>query len=135
MDSTFPTIIAPGTDEVGAVWAISAETGKTLWKYAQRAGVSSLVSTGGGLVFGGDANGRFRAFDERTGKVLWETNLGAAPVEWLPDHLLGGRQAVRVGGDRSVRSRQLDASRDAGAQAEHHRAGVRLCVALTDHRA
>jgi hypothetical protein len=44
------SIIAPGTDKVGAVWAISLETGKTLWKYDQRAGVFSLVSTGGGLV-------------------------------------------------------------------------------------
>jgi alcohol dehydrogenase (cytochrome c) len=68
---------------VGAVWAISAETGRTLWKYEQRAGVFSLLATGGGLVFGGDASGRFRAFDERTGKVLWETNLGA-PVSGYP---------------------------------------------------
>jgi PQQ-dependent dehydrogenase (methanol/ethanol family) len=92
----FPTIIAPGTDKVGAVWAISAETGKTLWKYEQRAGVFSLVSTGGGLVFGGDANGRFRAFDERTGKILWETNLGA-PVSGYPvTFSVDGKQYVSV---------------------------------------
>ena len=92
----FPTIIAPGTDKVGAVWAISAETGKTLWKYEQRAGVFSLVATGGGLVFGGDANGRFRAFDERTGKVLWETNLGA-PVSGYPiTFSVDGKQYVSV---------------------------------------
>ena len=92
----FPTIIAPGTDKVGAVWAISVETGKTLWKYEQRAGVFSLVSTGGGLVFGGDANGRFRAFDERSGKVLWETNLGA-PVSGYPiTFAVDGKQYVSV---------------------------------------
>ena len=92
----FPTIIAPGTDKVGAVWAISAETGKTLWKYEQRAGVFSLVSTGGGLVFGGDANGRFPAFDERTGNVLWETNL-AAPVSGYPiTFSVDGKQYVSV---------------------------------------
>jgi len=51
------------------VFAMDVETGKTLWKYEQRAGTMSLVATGGGLVFGGDANGRFRAFDDRTGKV------------------------------------------------------------------
>ena len=39
---------------VGTVWAISAETGKTMWKHEQRAGMMSLVATGGGLVFGGD---------------------------------------------------------------------------------
>jgi glucose dehydrogenase len=48
-----------------------------VWKYEQRAGVLSLVATAGGLVLGGDANGRFRALDSRSGKVLWETNLGS----------------------------------------------------------
>jgi alcohol dehydrogenase (cytochrome c) len=43
----------------------------------------SLMSTAGGLVFGGDANGRFRAFDQRTGDILWEVNLGA-PVNGYP---------------------------------------------------
>ena len=38
----------------------------------------SLAATGGGLVFGGDVNGRFRAFDDRTGEVLWEINLGSS---------------------------------------------------------
>ena len=67
----------PATDKVGTVWAISAETGTTTWKHEQRAGMMSLVATGGGLVFGGDANGRFKALDDRTGKVLWDMNLGS----------------------------------------------------------
>ncbi len=91
-----PGEIAEGTDKVGAVWAISAETGRTLWKYEQRAGVMSLVSTAGGLVFGGDANGRFRAFDDRTGKVVWEQNLGA-PVSGFPvTFAVEGKQYVAV---------------------------------------
>ncbi len=91
-----PGELAPNTDKVGVVWAISAETGKTLWKYEQRAGVMSLVATGGGLVFGGDANGRFRAFDDRTGKVLWEQNLGA-PVSGFPvSFAVDGKQYVAV---------------------------------------
>jgi PQQ-dependent dehydrogenase (methanol/ethanol family) len=91
-----PVIAVPGNDKIGSVWAISAETGKTLWKYEQRAGVLSLVATGGGLVLGGDANGRFRAFDDRTGKVLWETNLGA-PVSGYPiTYAVNGKQYVAV---------------------------------------
>jgi alcohol dehydrogenase (cytochrome c) len=78
-----PGIIAPNTDKVGTIHAISVETGRTVWKYEQRAGMLSLVATGGGLVLGGDANGRFRAFDDRSGKVLWEQNLGA-PVSGFP---------------------------------------------------
>ena len=58
--------IAGNGANVGTIQAISVETGKTLWKYEQRAGMMSLLSTAGGLVFGGDTNGRFRAFDQRT---------------------------------------------------------------------
>jgi glucose dehydrogenase len=88
--------LAPGADKAGAVWAISAETGQTVWKQEQRAGVMSLVATGGGLVFGGDVNGRFHAFDDKTGKVLWETNLGS-PVSGYPvTFSIGGKQYVAV---------------------------------------
>jgi alcohol dehydrogenase (cytochrome c) len=88
--------LAPGTDKVGTVWAISVDTGHTAWKYEQRAGTLSLVATGGGLVFGGDDIGRFRAFDDRTGNILWETNLGS-PVSGFPiSYAVGGRQYVAV---------------------------------------
>ena len=88
--------IAPGADGVGSVHAISVETGRTLWTYDQRAGVLSLMSTAGGLVFGGDANGRFRALDQDTGEVLWEVNLGS-PVSGYPvSFAVNGRQYVAV---------------------------------------
>jgi PQQ-dependent dehydrogenase (methanol/ethanol family) len=89
-------IAAPGAKEVGVVWAISAEKGTTLWKHEQRSGVMSLVTTGGGLVFGGDVSGAFKAYDDTTGKVLWETNLGS-PVSGYPvSFAVGGKQYVAV---------------------------------------
>ena len=92
----FPTIIAPGATNVGSIWAISAETGRTVWKHEQRAGMLSLVATAGGLLLGGDANGRFKAFDERNGRVLWETNLGS-PVSGYPiTFSVEGKQYVAV---------------------------------------
>ena len=88
--------IAPGTDQVGAVHAISAETGATAWKYEQRSATMSLAATGGGLIFGGDVNGRFRAFDHETGEILWEINLGS-PVSGFPiTYAVDGRQYVAV---------------------------------------
>ena len=76
--------------------AISAETGEITWKYEQRAATMSLVATGGGLVFGGDVNGRFRAFDHDTGDVLWEINLGS-PVTGFPvTYAVDGRQYIAV---------------------------------------
>jgi len=86
--------IAPGTEDVGAVWAISAETGETLWKHEQRAGVMSMVATGGGLIFGGDVAGKIKAFDETTGKVLWEADVGA-PVSGYPiSYAVAGKQYI-----------------------------------------
>ena len=88
--------IAPGTDQVGAVWAISAETGETAWVHEQRSATMSLVATGGGLVFGGDVNGRFRALDQETGEVLWEINLGSAVSGFPITYAVDGRQYVAV---------------------------------------
>ncbi len=88
--------IAPGTDQVGTVQAISAETGETAWVYEQRAATMSLVATGGGLIFGGDTNGRFRAFDQETGEVLWEINLGSSVTGFPITYAVDGRQYVAV---------------------------------------
>ena len=88
--------IAPGTDNLGTVRAISVETGETSWLYETRAGTMSLVATGGGLVFGGDSNGRFRAFDHETGEVLWEINLGSSVSGYPITYEVDGRQYVAV---------------------------------------
>jgi glucose dehydrogenase len=97
-----PNILAPNEENVGTVWAISARTGAVLWKHEQRAGVLPLMATGGGLVFGGDANGAFRAFDDTTGKVLWEINLGA-PVSGFPvTFAVDGKQYIAVATGRSL---------------------------------
>ena len=86
--------IAPGTDQVGTVQAISAETGEIVWVHEQRAGTTSLVATGGGLVFGGDSSGRFRALDQTTGDVLWEINLGSSVTGFPITYAVDGRQYV-----------------------------------------
>jgi len=88
--------IAPGTDQVGTVQAISAETGEISWVHEQRAATMSLVATGGGLVFGGDVNGRFRALDHETGDVLWEINLGSAVTGFPITYTVDGQQFVAV---------------------------------------
>jgi alcohol dehydrogenase (cytochrome c) len=88
--------IAPGTDQVGTVQAISAETGEIAWVHEQRAATMSLVATGGGLVFGGDVNGRFRALDHETGEVLWEINLGSAVTGFPISYTVDGQQFVAV---------------------------------------
>ena len=94
--------LAPGTDQLGSVQAISVETGDIAWNHEQRAATTSLVATGGGLVFGGDMNGRFRALDHETGEVLWEINLGS-PITGFPiSYGIDGRQYVAVSTGTSV---------------------------------
>jgi alcohol dehydrogenase (cytochrome c) len=88
--------LAPGEENVGVIEAISVATGQTVWKHEQRAGTLSLMSTAGGLLFGGDVNGRFRAYDVRSGEILWEINLGA-PVNGYPaTFAVAGKQYVAV---------------------------------------
>jgi glucose dehydrogenase len=54
------------------------------------------VATGGGLVFGGDVAGALKAYDDKTGKVLWEANLGS-PISGYPvTFAIGGKQYVAV---------------------------------------
>ena len=90
------SVAAPDTDQLGTVRGINVETGEELWKYEQRANVTSLVATGGGLLFGGDVNRRFRAFDQETGDVLWETILGGSVGGFPMSYEVDGRQYVAV---------------------------------------
>ena len=96
--------IAPGTEQVGTVQAISVETGEIAWVYEQRAGTTSLVATGGGLVFGGDGNGRFRALDHETGEVLWEINLGSMVTGFPITYAVDGVQYVAASTGSSLSS-------------------------------
>ncbi len=95
---------------VGRVDAVAMSSGRTAWTHQQRAGmISGLVATGGGLVFGGDANRRFKAFDDQTGEVLWET-IVSGPVTGHPiSYAVDGRQyiAVPVGGGTAEPERRV----------------------------
>ena len=100
--------LAPGTDQLGTVRAISAATGTTTWLHEQRAATWSLVATAGGLVFGGDVNGRFRAFHHETGEILWEINLGSAVTGYPISFAVGERQYIAVStGSAAQASAQL----------------------------
>ena len=105
--------LTPGTENLGTVRAVSAETGRTEWLYETRAGTMSLVATGGGLIFGGDANGRFRAFDHESGEVLWEINLGSSVSGYPISFSVDGKQyiAVNTGGGQPNLTPELRPSR------------------------
>ena len=122
--------LTPGTDNLGLVRAISVETGETRWTHDQRAATMSLATTGGGLVFGGDVNGRFRALDQETGAVLWEINLGSAVSGFPISYAVDGRQYVAVSTGVSGRLAGVRPA-DAGVAPQHGQQPVRLCPAVT----
>ena len=94
--------LSPNMDKAGSLFAISAETGKTLWRYDQPAGMMSSLATGGGLIFAGDSVGRFRAFDHETGKILWETDLGSEITGYPITYSVNGKQYVAVSTGNSL---------------------------------
>jgi alcohol dehydrogenase (cytochrome c) len=97
MGITYTAKMAPGTTDVGTIRAISVKTGDTAWKFDQRAGMMALMASGGGLVFAGDAAGRFKAIDDTSGQKLWEVNL-SSPVAGFPiSYSVDGKQYVAVG--------------------------------------
>ena len=86
---------------VGRVDAIDISTGRQAWHHEQRAAVTgSMVSTAGGLVFVGDVNRRFMAFDDTTGEILWQTIVSGPVTGGAISYSVDGRQyiAVAVGG-------------------------------------
>lgn len=66
--------------------------GRSAWQSAtQPFGVGGTLSTGGGVVFEGDADGILSAYDARTGRVLLHlatgTAITAAPISYELDHI------------------------------------------------
>jgi alcohol dehydrogenase (cytochrome c) len=88
----------PDSDgKFGRIEAINLATGKVMWIHRQRAPlVSSLLATAGGLVFVGALDRFFSAYDAATGKLLWQTQLNAAPNSSPVTYSIGGEQYVAV---------------------------------------
>jgi alcohol dehydrogenase (cytochrome c) len=79
---------------LGSLFAVDAVTGRTRWEHRQRAGMQSLITTGGGLIFAGDAGGRFMALDQESGAELWSMNLGSSVTGYPATFAVNGRQYV-----------------------------------------
>jgi alcohol dehydrogenase (cytochrome c) len=89
----------PGADAAAltGIAKIDLATGEMLRFDTGRApGNGAMLATGGGLIFHGDMSRRFRAFDARTGKRLWETILGGNVSVSTITYAVRGKQYVAV---------------------------------------
>jgi alcohol dehydrogenase (cytochrome c) len=89
----------PGSDPkaLTGMAKIDLSTGEVLHFNVGRApGNGAVLTTAGNLVFHGDMSRRFRAFDARTGRRLWETVLGGNVSVSTITYAVDGRQYVAV---------------------------------------
>jgi alcohol dehydrogenase (cytochrome c) len=81
----------------GRFEAINVETRKPVWTDRQRAPqTTGALATAGGIVFAGSLDRYLRAYDEATGKVLWETRLNDVPSSCPITYSVNGKQYVAM---------------------------------------
>ena len=87
----------PGEKDWGALRAIDPRSGEIKWEFKYySAPWGGALSTAGGVVFAGDTDGNFIAFDARTGKDLWHFQTGSAIFASPMTYALDGRQYIVI---------------------------------------
>jgi len=89
----------PGSDpeKFGGIAKINMASGEIQRIYEGRApGNGATLATAGDLIFWGDLDQKFRAFDADTGKILWETILGGPIQNSTITYRVNGKQYVAV---------------------------------------
>jgi alcohol dehydrogenase (cytochrome c) len=90
--------IVADADHIGELQAWDIDSGKKVWTTTLPSfNWGPVLATGGGVLFAGGTNDRmFRAFDAKTGKILWEfptsSGVAAVPVSFEVD----GKQYIAV---------------------------------------
>jgi len=101
--------VIPSEEQWGNVTAVDYNTGKIKWQVkTPQPMIGGILSTAGGLVFTGEGNGWFRAYDAKTGKVLWSFQAGAGVNAPPSTYTIGGKQYIAVAAGGNV---QLDYKR------------------------
>jgi len=92
------TVPVPGTDgNYGRLQAIDLKNRELAWQYRQEVvPASASLATAGGLVFLGYLDHGFKAFDQQTGDVLWQTQLDAIPAAFPITYSVNGNQYIAI---------------------------------------
>jgi alcohol dehydrogenase (cytochrome c) len=101
--------VIPTEEQWGNVSAVDYNTGKIRWQVkTPQPMIGGVLATAGGLVFTGEGNGDFKAYDAETGATLWKFQAGAGVNAPPSSYTVDGKQYIVVGAGGNV---QLDYKR------------------------
>ena len=90
--------VIPGEESWGNVTAVDYNTGKIAWqKKTPLPMMGGALTTAGGLMFTGEGDGWFRAYDAKSGDVLWSFFAGAGVNAPPASYSVDGKQYIVVG--------------------------------------
>ena len=94
----FPRPGSSADDVHSSIQAIDPKTGMKRWTYRLSAALTEggVLTTSGDLLFTGGRDGTFLALDARSGKLLWQTNLGPSVAAGPMTYAINGKQYVSV---------------------------------------
>ena len=88
----------PGGVQTGNVSAVNYNTGKIAWQVkTPQPLIGGSLATSGGLLFTGEGNGAFKAYDSSNGKLLWQFQAGAGVDAPASSYVVDGKQYIVVG--------------------------------------
>lgn len=94
-----------GEEQSGNVTAVNIDTGKIAWQAkTDQPMIGGALATAGNLVFAGEGNGWFKAYDAMNGKMLWKYQCGAGVNAPAVSYTVNGKQyiAVAAGGNTQL---------------------------------
>ena len=96
--SKFTLMLKPGSDgDIGRLVAVDLNNRTTAWQHRERSPQSTgALPTAGGVVFVGDLDRYFSAYDAKSGQLLWRVRLADSPNGPPITYSVGGRQYVAV---------------------------------------
>jgi alcohol dehydrogenase (cytochrome c) len=97
--------VIPSEQQWGRLVAVNIDTGKVAWGVkTPEPLIGGVLATAGDLVFNGEGNGKFAAYDAKTGKQLWSFHCGAGVNAPAVSYTVNGKQyiAVAAGGNTQL---------------------------------
>ena len=90
--------VIPTEQQWGNVTAVDYNTGKIKWKVkTQQPMIGGILATAGGLVFTGEGNGLFKAFNSTSGELMWQDQTRAGVNAPPASYNVAGDQYIVVG--------------------------------------